>query len=156
MSIQFGDKQAFEDWQAQQHIDDEDQPPTNQPVDPLDAATLTAMILLLVPPMGITNKLTAGQVRFAMRRFFVLAAVVNPEIGAGGFTVMAEAMTQAGIPTTRACLSAIYTELADITGSTALGKKASARAVYAERAKKVWALRKDSTKRATRASMARE
>ena len=156
MALQIGDQQAFQDWQAHQHLDEEDQHPTQEPVHPLDPNTLTAMILLLVPPMGSTNKLTAGQVRFAMRRFFVLAAVVNPEIGAGGFTVMADAMTKAGIPTTRACLSTIYTELAEITGSTALGKKASARAVYAERAKKVWALRRTSAKRATRASMGQE
>lgn len=141
MSLQIGDQQAFEAWQAAQHLDD-DMREITAPAHPLDATTLAAMILLLIPPMPSTGKLSAGQVRFAVRRFFVLAAVVSPEIGAGGFTVMADAISQAGIPTTRACLSNIHTELAEITGNTALGKSANARQVYAVRARKVWALRK--------------
>jgi hypothetical protein len=130
---------ALQDWQQSQHIDDE---PMTAPAQPLDGATLSALVCLLVPPMPSAGKLSPGQVRYTVRRFFVLAACVNPEIGGGGFTVLADAMTQAGIPTTRACLSNIYCELAEVTGSTALGKSANARQVYAERAKRVWALRK--------------
>jgi hypothetical protein len=140
--VEFTDKQAFQNWQAEQAAMDDDEQPMTEPAHPLDAPTLTAVLFLLIPPVGVTGKLTAGQVRFAVRRFFVLAANVIPEIGANGFTVMADAITQAGIPTTRACLSNIYTELAAITGNTALGKSANAREVYSQRAKKVWALKK--------------
>jgi hypothetical protein len=138
------DKQSFQNWQAEQaqYLNEPDDQPMTAPVQPLDGATLAAMIFLIVPPMPANGKLSAGQIRFAVRRFFVLCAVINPEIGAGGFTAMAHAITEAGIATTKACLSNVYTELAEVTGSTALGKSANARKSYAESAKRVWALRK--------------
>ena len=150
--METADKQSFQNWQAAQAqwlAGDDDQPMT-APAQPLDSATLSALVCLVVPPMPSTGQLSPGQVRYTVRRFFVLAACVNPEIGAGGFTAMAQAITEAGIPTTKACMSSIYTELAEVTGSTALGKSANARQVYAERAKRIWALRKDKPTRSKR------
>jgi len=147
--VETSDKQSFQNWQAEQAalINEPDDEPMTAPAQPLDGATLAALVCLVVPPMPSTGALSAGQVRYTVRRFFVLAACVNPEIGGGGFTSMAQAITEAGIPTTKACLSNIYTELAEVTGSTALGKSANARQVYAERAKRIWALRKDKSTR---------
>jgi hypothetical protein len=132
---------ALQDWQQSQHIDDDGDEPMTPPAQPLDGATLAAVMMLLIPPMNDTGELSVGQVKFAARRLFVLAAIVCPEVGANGFTVIADALTKAGLSTTRACLSNIYVEIAKITGSTALGKAASAREAYAKRAVKVWAMR---------------
>lgn len=119
----------------------DDQDEVQAPDHGLDPDTLRAMMHLLIPPMSQNGKLSPGQVKIAVRRFFVLAAVVCPEVGAGGFSVIADALTKAGLATTRACISNIYCQLSQITGSTTLGRGTKARAAYSARAKKVWALR---------------
>ena len=135
------DQQAFADWQQKEFADEDESAPIDKPAHPLDAKTLTAMLLLLIPPMNESGKLTSGQVKFACRRLFVLAAICLQDVGACGFAVIADALTNAGIATTRACLSAAYVQIAEITGSTVLGRSAQAREVYSRSAKQVWAMR---------------
>ena len=120
---------------------DDDQGEIQSPEHMLDPDTLMAVMHLLIPPMPATGKLSPGMVKIATRRFFVLAAVVCPEVGAGGFSVIADAITKAGLSTTRACISNIFVQLAEATGNTTLGRAASARQAYSARAKSVWAMR---------------
>lgn len=135
-----------QNWLAEQarwmnERDEEDQGEIQAPEHELDPNTLRAMMHLIIPLMPATGKLSPGMVKIATRRFFVLAAVVCPEIGAGGFSVIADAITKAGLSTTRACISNIFVQLAEATGNTTLGRAASARQAYSARAKSVWALR---------------
>ena len=141
--METADKQSFQNWQAEQaaYLNEPEHDQITEPEHGLDPDTLTAVMMLLIPRMNDTGRLSVGQVKFASRRLFVLAAIVCPEIGAGGFTVMADALTKAGLSTTRACLSNIYVEIAKITGSTTLGRSTAAREAYAKRAKEVWGLR---------------
>jgi len=130
---------------AEDNMPDDDQ--LDIPLHELDAATVLAMMLLLIPPTGKSGKLSAGQVKYASRRLFVLAAVVCPEIGAGGLTAISDALTGAGISTTRACISHLYLQLSNVTGASPLGKSTAAREVYSQTAKKVWALRERKPKK---------
>jgi hypothetical protein len=139
--MEISDRESFNQWQQKEFAEDGESAPIDKPAHPLDAKTLTAMLLLLIPPMNQSGKLSSGQVKFAARRLFVLAAICCQEIGACGFAVIADALTNAGIATSRACLSAIYVQIAEITGSTVLGKSAGAREAYSRSAKKVWAMR---------------
>ena len=139
------DSLTAQGWLAEQaawlNEPDDDQGEIQAPEHMLDPDTIRAMMHLLIPPMPAIGKLSPGMVKIATRRFFVLAAVVCPELGAGGFSVIADALTKAGLATTRACISNIYCQLAVATGNTALGKSASARKAYSARAKSVWAMR---------------
>jgi len=133
-----------QNWQAEEAAwmnEPDDQDEVQAPDHGLDPDTLRAMMHLLIPKMPATGRLSPGMVKIATRRFFVLAAVVCPEVGAGGFSVIAEALTKAGLATTRACISNIYCQLSQITGSTTLGRSTAAREAYCARAKSVWALR---------------
>ena len=139
-----------QNWLAEQaawmNEPDGDQGEIQAPEHMLDPDTLRAMMHLLIPPMPGTGKLSPGMVKIATRRFFVLAAVLCPEVGAGGFSVIADALTKAGLATTRACISNIFVQLAEATGNTTLGRAASARQAYSARAKRVWALRQRKPK----------
>ena len=134
-----------QNWQAEHaawlNEPDDDQGEIQAPAHGLDPDTLRAMMHLIIPSMPATGKLSPGMVKIATRRFFVLAAVVCPEVGAGGFSVIADALTKAGLATTRACISNIFVQLAEATGNTTLGRAASARRAYSARAKSVWAMR---------------
>ena len=139
------DSLTAQNWLAEQaaclNEPDGDQGEIQAPEHTLDAETIRAMMHLLIPPMPATGKLSPGMVKIATRRFFVLAAVLCPEVGAGGFAAIAAALTKAGLSTSRAAISNIYVQLAEVTNSTTLGKSASARKAYSARAKSVWAMR---------------
>ncbi len=137
------DAHTASQWQAEQaaYLNEPEHDQITEPEHGLDPDTLRSMLHLLIPPMPRTGKLSPGQVKIAVRRLFVLAAVVLPEVGAGGFSLIADALTQAGLATTRACISKIYLQLSEITGSSTLGRSTAAREAYSARAKQVWGLR---------------
>jgi hypothetical protein len=56
-------------------------------------------------------------------------------------------MTDAGITTSRACLSHIHCEIRDILDVSRLGRSQEARKAYSERAKAVWALREQQPRK---------
>jgi len=137
------DAHTASQWQAEQaaHLNEPEYDQITEPEHGLDPDTLRAMLHLLIPALPRTGKLSPGLVKIAVRRFFVLSAIVLPEIGAGGFSLIAGALTQAGLATTRACISKIYLQLSEITGSSTLGRSTAAREAYSARAKEVWGLR---------------
>jgi hypothetical protein len=134
------DATALQDWQAQQYLDTADEEPISKPAHDLDAATVRALILLVLPPARQAT-ITPRNLQTAFRRFCVVACFVDDDLASRGFQALALAMTQAGIATSRACLSILHCELADTIGTHRLGRSQEARKTYSERASAVWAMR---------------
>jgi hypothetical protein len=138
MAFQIGDAQALAAWQAEQHIDEEDQ--IEPPVHSLDAETVRAIIMLVLPPQDLIG--THRRFVLAFKRFLVLASFVDDQLAAKGLDHIARLLSEVGIHCTRASLSQIHCSLADATGIHRLGRSNAGRAAYAERAKRVWQARK--------------
>ena len=119
--------------------------PINLPAHQLDAETVRALILMVLPP--ITGAITPRNLKIAFRRFCVLACFVDDDLAARGFQALALAMTDAGITTSRACLSHIHCEIRDVLDVSRLGRSQEARKAYSERAKAVWALREQQPRK---------
>jgi hypothetical protein len=148
------DRIAFSQWQAQQHLDD-DHEPIEQPAHGLDAETVRALVLLVLPPCDV--HLSHTRLRTAFKRFLILASLIDDQLAARGLDAIAQALTEAGIKTTRASLSATHIELADLLGGTRLGRSKEAREAYSKRAKAIWGLRqREKSKRLPQASMGQE
>lgn len=142
------DRIAFSQWQAQQHLDDEHEP-IEQPTHGLDAETVRALVLLVLPPCDV--HLSHTRLRTAFKRFLILCSLIDDQLAARGLDAVAKALTEAGIKTTRASLSATHCELADLLGGTRLGRSKEAREAYSKRAKAIWGLRqKQRSKRSPR------
>ena len=134
------DATALQDWQAQQYLDEADDEPISKPAHGLDPETIRALILLVLPAARKAT-ITPRNLQTAFRRFCVLASFVDDDLGGHGFQAIAVAMTQAGIPTSRASLSGLHCKLADIIGTHRLGRSQAARETYSKRAAAVWAQR---------------
>jgi hypothetical protein len=148
------DRMAFQQWQAEQHLDDEHEQ-IEQPVHALDAETVRALVLLVLPPCDV--HLSHTRLRTAFKRFLILASLIDDQLAARGLDAIAQALTEAGIKTTRASLSATHCELADLLGGTRLGRSKEAREAYSKRAKAIWGLRqREKPKRAIRGAQAQQ
>jgi len=127
----------------------DDEPEIDKTLHELDAETVRAFILLILPPMP-QGSITPRNLQTAFRRFCVVACFVDDDLSARGFQALALAMSEAGISTSRACLSILHCELADIIGMHRLGRSRDARKTYSERATAVWALRERKNRRDAR------
>jgi hypothetical protein len=114
--------------------------PISRPTHQLDAETIRAMILMVLPPSP-KNGITPQNLVTAFRRFCVVACFVDDDLASRGFQALALAMSEAGITTSRACLSHLHCEIRDVLDVSRLGRSQEARKAYSERAKAVWALR---------------
>ena len=139
-----------QNWQAEQARwlnESDDHEPISKPAHGLDPETIRALILLVLPPARRAS-ITPRNLQTAFRRFCVLACFVDDDLGGHGFQALAQAMSQAGIATTRACLSAMHCEIADVIGAHRLGRSQAARETYSKRAAAVWAMRERKPKAA--------
>lgn len=132
------DKESFKQWEAEQHQEDEE--PMEKPLHPLDPATFTALIRLVLPPIP-ERGVSVRSLSLGFKRFLILAMYIDDDLAAKGLNYIASILTDAGMKTTRASLSQIHCQLAEITCNTRLGKSAGAREAYSRSAKQVWALR---------------
>jgi hypothetical protein len=109
----------------------------------------------VLPPCDV--HLSHTRLRTAFKRFLILASLIDDQLAARGLDAIAQALTEAGIKTTRASLSATHIELADLLGGTRLGRSKEAREAYSKRAKAIWGLRqREKSKRLPQASMGQE
>ncbi|MFY7928989.1 MAG: hypothetical protein ACOVS5_08955 [Oligoflexus sp.] len=127
------DQAALEAWQAAQHIDD-DEPAITAPLHPLDAQTVTALLLLIIAMDDRGNVLWGA----AIKRLALIAHAILPELGAKSLETIAQSLTKAGITTSRASLSNINTMLYDATGLRRTEKTDNNRESYRIRACQVW------------------
>jgi hypothetical protein len=132
--VEITDQESLRQWQAQQHNDDEQDPPIEPPLHPLDAQTVTALIMLICAP----NENGTISWKPSFRRLAVIASIISPDIGRLTLDRIARDLTAAGLPTTRAALSSINCQLRDTTGFTRSDKSERARKSYRERACAVW------------------
>ncbi len=142
MSIAIGDKQAFEQWQAEQARELSDDEPIEAPTHALDSETVRALILLVLPPQDRLG--THRRFVLAFKRFLILASFIDETLAARGLDAIAKILSEVGIHCTRASLSQIHVSLADACGIHRLGRSNEGRAAYSERAKRVWATRKST------------
>ncbi len=138
------DKESFKQWEAEQHQEDEE--PMEKPLHPLDPATFTALIRLVLPPIP-ERGVSVRSLSLGFKRFPILAMYIDDDLAARGLNYIASILTESGIKTTRASLSQIHVQLAEITGNTRLGRSAGARKTYSYRTKEVWALRERKPKK---------
>jgi hypothetical protein len=136
------DYDTAQQWIADQarEINADDDEAIDKPTHSLDPETVRALVLLVLPPMP-QGSITPRNLQTAFRRFCVVACFVDDDLASRGFQALALAMTQAGITTSRASLSLLHCELADIIGTHRLGRSQDARKSYSERATAVWAMR---------------
>mgnify|MGYP006902223562 CR=1 FL=1 len=142
MSFEIGDRESFQQWQAQQHIDDETEP-IDQPAHALDPETVRALVMLVLPPVSHHGK--DARLVTAFKRFLILASLIDEHLAARGLDHIAGLLTKIGIHCTRASLSQIHVSLADACGIHRLGRSNEGRAAYSERAKRVWQARKSTS-----------
>ena len=128
------DAESLRQWQAQQHNDDEQDPPIEPPLHPLDPETVTALLHLLLAMDDRGNVLWGA----ATKRLAVIGHAILPELGAKSLETIAQSLTKVGITTSRASLSNINTMLYDSTGLRRTEKTQGARESYRVRACQVW------------------
>ena len=136
MSFAIGDKQAFESWQAAQHLDDDESEPIEHPVHALDPETVRALVMLVLPPQDTVG--THRRFVLAFKRFLILAGLIDDSLAAKGLDHIAKILTQVGMPTSRASLSQLQCALADTVGIHRLGRSDAGREAYRQRAVAVW------------------
>ena len=142
------DSLTAQNWQADQAAwlnEPDEAEPISRPAHGLDPETIRAIVLLVLPPARRAS-ITPRNLQTAFRRFCLLACFFDDDLGGHGFQALAQAMTEAGIPTSRASLSGLHCELADIIGTHRLGRSKEAREAYSKRASAVWGLRERKPK----------
>lgn len=137
------DQQALEAWHASQLDHDE---PIQAPLHKLHADTVCALLMLICTPAP------SGRIawRTAFRRLSVIASIINPDIGRLTLDRIARDLTEAGLPTTRAALSATSCQLRDIIGFTRSDKSERARESYRERSSRVWGRKTNRNRKTTK------
>ena len=137
MSLQIGDQQAFQQWQAQQHLDEpDDDEPIEAPTHALDPETVRALVLLVLPPQDTVG--THRRFVTAFKRFLILAGMIDDSLAARGLDAIAKILTEVGMTTSRASLSQLHCALADTVGIHRLGRSDTGREAYRQRALAVW------------------
>lgn len=128
------DQESLRQWQTQQHLDDEQDPPIEPPLHPLDPETVTALLMLICVPDPTGTILW----KCALKRLAVLCHLIMPDVGAKSLDRIAKELTRAGVTTSRAALSVINVALFDAAGLRRTEKGESARESYRQRACRVW------------------
>ncbi len=128
------DAESLRQWQAQQHLNDDEDSPIEPPLHPLDAQTVTALLHLILAMDDRGNVLWGA----ATKRLAVIGHAILPELGAKSLETIAQSLTKVGITTSRASLSNINTMLYDSTGLRRTEKTETARESYRQRACRVW------------------
>ncbi len=142
MAFDTGDQQTAQDWLAQeaQWMNEPEDERIEKPIHNLDAETVRALVLLVLPP--VENHVTNVRLKTAFKRFLILAALIDDSLAARGLGAIAKALTEIGLTTSRASLSQLHVALADIVGIHRLGRSDAARESYRQSAKKVWSQKK--------------
>ena len=133
--MEFSDQQAFDEWQQNQFAEDD----LEQGFCP-DTARALISAIVSDHHEGVTKWARAA------RRLAVIAHFLDAsDCGRLSLSALAEQLTESGLPTTKATLSALNVRLKDSTGFTRSSKTGRAREIYSKRAYEVWQRRKDST-----------